>query len=181
MIDERAVFAALHDVLDPEMPVNIVDLGLIERIRLEPQTDGGDTRVSIEALPTFIGCPALDMIRTAICERVARLPGVAEVCVRFLHSPAWSTDRITPAGREALRQFGVTTPPATQPNSHAEVAALFGPRFTPLTVAGAMPQVACPYCGSANTHLESRFGPTRCKMIFYCDACRNTFEHLKPV
>lgn len=167
--------AELATILDPEMPINIVDLGIVHRVRLS-QTDAGGC-AEIDVIPTFIGCPALDMIRDMIRTRVAGMSGIAEVRVRFLNDPPWSVDRISPAGREALREFGVTTP------------APGGARPTPLTVSGrTIPSPTgcdekpdCPFCGASETRMESAFGPTRCKMIFYCDACRNTFEHLKPI
>ncbi|MCA9242999.1 MAG: phenylacetate-CoA oxygenase subunit PaaJ [Phycisphaerales bacterium] len=170
-----SIRAILGTVIDPEMPIDIVNLGLVHDVRVVSGDDGA--RAEIDLIPTFIGCPALDMIRDDVRKRVTKAPGVVEVAVRFLNDPPWSIERITPAGREALREFGVTTPERGG-----------APRPTPLTIAGniAAPvgvgeRPACPFCGSAKTRMESAFGPTRCKMIFYCDACKNSFEHLKPI
>ena len=191
MVNREQVLDELRQILDPEMPVNLVDLGLIERIEIaaahsstEPIPSTSGERVAIDVLPTFVGCPALDMIRGLIQQRVGGLAGVGEVQVRFLHDPPWSTDRISLAGREALRQHGVTTP--------AVGAASGSQRLVPLTVptsSAARPPgmndasgpADCPFCGATETKLESRFGPTRCRMIYYCPACRNSFEHLKPI
>ncbi len=177
----------LRTILDPEMPINLVDLGIIAEIRIRDKDDTSaaaaqkcnkSAHVEIDVTPTFVGCPALDMIRDLIVDRVGGLPDVAEVAVRFVNDPPWSVTRISAEGREALRRHGVTTP-------HAGGAAA---AITPLTISQPGPAsdavkqtVECPFCGSEKTHLDSPFGPTRCRMIYYCDACRNAFEHLKPI
>lgn len=180
MTSEKDIRDVLRSVLDPEMPINIVDLGLIEGVALEAVEFGGESgtrlRARIDVLPTFVGCPALDMIRSEIRDRVGDLPDVADVEVRFLNDPAWTVDRISPAGRETLRGFGVTVP-----ERGGGCAAASAPRPVALTVSAAPQAVACPFCESSDTVQESRFGPTRCKMIYYCNACRNSFEHLKDI
>jgi ring-1,2-phenylacetyl-CoA epoxidase subunit PaaD len=152
---EAAVRDALSRVKDPEIPVcTIADLGLIEDVRVA----GGAVRVTL--LPTFVGCPALDAIRTD-AERAAREAAPDhEVNVVFSYDPPWTTDRITQAGREALTTFGIAPPGKARPL---------------LQVA-----VRCPNCGSLDTTLESAFGPTACRTIRYCNACRNPFEGFKP-
>ncbi len=170
MIDQRSIMEVLRTIPDPEMPISIVDLGLIESV--EVGGEQGEGAVRVVALPTFVGCPALDMIRRDIEDRVGALPGVARVEVLWVHDPPWSVDRISAAGRESLRAHGVTVP-----DSGGQLAGA-GAATVALTVAGAVP---CPFCGSMKTRRESPFGPTRCRMIYYCDACRNSFEHLKRV
>lgn len=202
MITEADILSALRGVRDPEMPINIVDLGLVERVQVAatPKTEAREPKaqpahVFVDILPTFVGCPALDMIRDNIRDRLLDLPGVVDVTVRFLNNPLWSTDRITPAGRASLRRHGVTVPPLGAPPSPPAA----GPAtLVPLTVSApragadhacgadhdpgaAAEAVACPFCGSDDTTLESRFGPTRCRMIYYCNACRNSFERLKRI
>lgn len=184
MIDRRSIMDVLRTIPDPEMPISIVDLGLIESVAIDSPLPSGEGRgaraegaerghtVRIVALPTFVGCPALDMIRRDIEDRVGALPGVARVEVQWVHDPPWSVDRISAAGRESLRAHGVTVP-----DSGGQLAGA-GAATVALTVAGAVP---CPFCGSTKTRRESPFGPTRCRMIYYCDACRNSFEHLKRV
>lgn len=176
MVTERDIYSVLRTVLDPEMPINVVDLGLIERVALElldPADPAAGQHAHVDVLPTFVGCPALHVIERDVHDAVADLPGVERVTVTFRNDPPWSVERISDAGRAALQAFGVTTP--------ARGSITEGPALIPLTIAGATEVVACPFCGSAQTELESRFGPTRCKMIYYCTACRNSFEHLKPV
>ncbi|HLJ92197.1 MAG TPA: 1,2-phenylacetyl-CoA epoxidase subunit PaaD [Gemmataceae bacterium] len=160
MVSQEAILELLHTINDPEMPISIVDLGIVENIRIErdPAGSTGEALVSIDLLPTFIGCPALHAIEAAVRQRVGALPGVAKVDVQFRFDPPWTVERISPVGREALRQFGVTVPGE----------------------AGASAP-ACPFCGSAAVELESSFGPTRCRMIYYCNACKSSFEHMKSI
>ncbi len=163
MVTEAAILDVLRTIDDPEMPVNIVDLGIIDAVRVNA---GDDPRaraaIDVDVLPTFVGCPALELIEREIRTRVGRLEGVGDVRVHFRFDPPWTVERISPAGRESLRRFGVTVPGRAGDPS---------PEVSP----------RCPFCGSAETHLDSPFGPTRCRMIYYCDACRNSFEHLKRV
>jgi ring-1,2-phenylacetyl-CoA epoxidase subunit PaaD len=160
-----SVTALLETIPDPEMPIGIVDLGLIESVRLEPGPGG--VLVSIDVLPTFVGCPALPMIEEEIRRKVAALEGVRGVEVRFLNDPPWSVDRISDSGRASLRAHGVAVPGAgEQARSLVELRVTAAP---------------CPFCGSASTRLDSPFGPTRCRNIWYCDRCGNSFERMRKV
>ncbi len=166
------IMNVLHGIPDPEMPISIVDLGLIEDVRV----DRGD--VEVVMLPTFIGCPALDMIAGDVKAKLGAVTGVGAVDVRWVFDPPWNVDRITAAGRESLRAHGVTVP---EKGGHLPVAAhIIGSDGFPL-VKLKTSVVPCPYCGSRSTTLESPFGPTRCRTIYYCESCRNSFEHLKRV
>jgi ring-1,2-phenylacetyl-CoA epoxidase subunit PaaD len=91
--------------------------------------------------------------------------GVDEVRVITSHHPPWSSDWITPEGRARLKEFGLA-PPARHSGR---------PELISLELA------ACPYCGSEDTSLKNSFGPTACRMIFYCNACQQPFEQFKPV
>lgn len=162
---ERAVWEAVASVRDPEIPpVSIADLGVVEAVRVT------GAAVEIDLLPTFAGCPALEVIRADVRDAVAAAAGGREVRVRFVLAPPWTSDRITPAGREALRSYGLT-PPGRVPT---------GP--VPVRLArGRAPEPAhCPFCGSDDTVLESAFGPTLCRSTHFCRACRNPFEAFKP-
>lgn len=155
------VRGALRDVVDPEIPaISIVDLGIVRTVSV----DAGS--VHVELLPTFTGCPALELIRSAVRERVVELDPAADVEVAFSFAEPWTSDRISPAGRDALRRAGVAPPLPGGPD---------GPLVSLST------PVACPYCGSRRTVLENAFGPTACRSIRYCTACRQPFEHLKTV
>ncbi|HRP61927.1 MAG TPA: phenylacetate-CoA oxygenase subunit PaaJ [Phycisphaerales bacterium] len=162
------ILEQLRTIPDPEMPISIVDLGIIEQIDL---TKGSKTRVSISILPTFVGCPALPMIEEQVREKIGKMVGVESVDVRFVFDPPWSVDRITQAGRESLKAHGVTVP------ERGSRLAVHG--TAQLTTQLRTSAVPCPFCNSTSTYLESPFGPTRCRMIYYCEACKNSFEHLK--
>jgi ring-1,2-phenylacetyl-CoA epoxidase subunit PaaD len=155
-----SVWEALGRVHDPEIPpVSITDLGIVEDVRTPRAA------VEVDLLPTFAGCPALDVIREDVEAAVSAVAGDRAVRVRFVNSPPWTSDRITRAGREAMRTYGLTPPPG-------------------LTGALVLPVIPlhprCPFCGSRDTVRESAFGPTLCRATHYCNACRNPFEAFKP-
>ena len=171
MIGIQAIMDVLRTIPDPEMPISIVDLGLVENVRID--NANGQATIWIDILPTFVGCPALEMIASSITEKVSAVDGVGRTNVRFINDPPWSVDRITPKGRASLKTHGVTVP--------ARGATLPVPGHQGGGVQLRVSAVRCPFCDSDQTTLESMFGPTRCRMIFYCAACRNTFEHMKKV
>ena len=103
MVTEAAVWEALAEIPDPEIPViSLVDLGVVKAVEVE------DERVRIEFTPTFMGCPALEVMRRQMEEAVSALGGEPQVDV--LLDDSWSTDKITPAGREKLREAGFAPP-----------------------------------------------------------------------
>lgn len=159
-LDASAVRAALRDVRDPEIPaVSIVDLGIVEDVTVRP--DG----IEVVLLPTFVGCPALAVIRDAVEARLAGFGRPVEA--RFDYRVPWTSDRISAEGREQLRASGFAPPGP----SHPEV---------PLLVQLARP-VACPNCGSQRTVLDNAFGPAQCRAIYHCTACQQPFEAFKAV
>jgi len=177
------VCRVLAGINDPEMPISIVDLGIVDDV----QVDSG--RVTVRILPTFVGCPALDMLKDEIVCKTSVLPGVSRVEVSVAFDPPWTTDRITPAGRENLRRIGITVPEhaggdGSGVRRHSAVKTQESgvrTRDSELVQLGLPERLACPYCGSTTTSLQSAFGPTRCRMIWYCSACKNQFEHMKRV
>jgi ring-1,2-phenylacetyl-CoA epoxidase subunit PaaD len=145
-VDERTVWAALAEVPDPEIPVvSVVDLGMVRSVELDGE------RLRVELLPTFVGCPALELIRDAVAARLAGM--AAEVQVEMTFAEPWTSERITADGRRKLRESGFAPPGSA----------------------------ACPYCGSDDTVLENPFGPTRCRAIFWCNRCRQPFEQFKAI
>jgi ring-1,2-phenylacetyl-CoA epoxidase subunit PaaD len=161
VVTEAAVWEALAGILDPEIPViSLVDLGVVKGVEVD-----GD-RVRIEFTPTFMGCPALDAMRRQMEERVAELGGEAQVDV--LLDDSWSTDRITPAGREKLREAGFA-PPTPRAAGPTTLVQLNSKAFR------------CPYCGSTETRLDNLFGPTPCRSVRYCESCRQPFEQFKTI
>jgi len=149
-LDEAAIRAALADVTDPEIPaISIVDLGIVHRAEVGP---GG--AINVELLPTFVGCPAIEVIKSAVRDRLEAFGRPIEIDVTF--EVPWTSDRISPAGREALRRSGFAPP-------------------------GDLAAVHCPYCDSARVAMDSLFGPTLCRSLFYCRDCRQPFEAFKPI
>ena len=166
---ERRVWEAIAAVHDPEIPpCSIVDLGIVERVQV------AESGIEVDLLPTFAGCPALDVIEADVRAAIQGVADGKDVRVRFVYSPPWTSDRITEQGREALRAYGVTPPsPVGQAPSHKA--------FVPLSaLKDAGPPLTCPFCGSLQTVVESDFGPTLCRTIHFCRACRNPFEGFKP-
>jgi ring-1,2-phenylacetyl-CoA epoxidase subunit PaaD len=147
------VRALVADVADPEIPaLTIEDLGILRGVRL----DGGV--VVVEITPTYSGCPALAAIREDVESRL-REHGHAEVEVRTVLSPAWTTDLITDRGRSRLAAEGIAPPPP--PGTAVD------------------PDVPCPQCGSAHTEPLSRFAASPCQALRRCHACREPFPHLR--
>ncbi len=161
MVTVDEVWAALSEIPDPEIPViSLVDLGVIKNVEVE------DERVRIEFTPTFLGCPALEPMQRAMEAKVDELGAKADV--RVVLDDSWSTDKITPEGREKLRVAGFA-PPAPRAAGKLNLLELQRGGFR------------CPYCGSRKTRLENIFGPTPCRSIRYCDACRQPFEQFKTI
>jgi ring-1,2-phenylacetyl-CoA epoxidase subunit PaaD len=161
VVAEAQVWEALAEIPDPEIPViSLVELGVIRGIEVE------DGHVRVDFTPTFLGCPAVEVMQTAMAERIRELG--AEPEVRVLADDSWSTDRITPAGREKLREAGFA-PPAPRKAGAPTLVQLQSQAFR------------CPYCGSSDTKLENIFGPTPCRSLRYCNGCRQPFEQFKTI
>ncbi len=97
-----AVWAALDEIADPEIPaISLVELGVIGEVAFERRDEGGE-RLTVDLLPTFVGCPAIDVMRQQIGERLRAMELADEVEVRLSFTLPWTSDRITPGGpREA--------------------------------------------------------------------------------
>jgi len=161
VVTEQQVWDALAEIPDPEIPViSLVDLGVIRSV------DVDDGRVRVEFTPTFLGCPALEVMRDAMAARIGALGADAQIDV--ISDDSWSTDRITPEGREKLRASGFA-PPAPREAGGPQLVQLQSNAFL------------CPYCGSRDTALENIFGPTPCRSVRYCNGCRQPFEQFKTI
>ena len=160
-LSSAAVWEALDRIPDPEIPViSLVDLGVVTAVQVS------DGRVDIELTPTFLGCPALDAMTTAIRKEISALGAQAHVQVRT--DLEWTTDRITPEGREKLRAAGFAPPPPRSSEEPTLLQLQRGP-------------FRCPWCGATDTKLENVFGPTPCRSLRYCNACRQPFEQFKTI
>lgn len=154
---KNQVIEVLQTVDDPELPlVSVYDLGMVHAVEL----DHGN--VSITMVPTFTGCPALEMIKENVQKAVEELHWVTECHVVFSFQHQWTTDAITNKGKQNLKKHGIAPPPENYRPGEAWT-------------------VTCPYCNSAYTSMENVFGPTACRSILYCLDCRNPFEAMKPV
>jgi ring-1,2-phenylacetyl-CoA epoxidase subunit PaaD len=161
VVTAAQVWEALAEIPDPEIPViSLVDLGVVRDVAIDGE------RVRVEFTPTFLGCPALEVMRDAMAEKVRELGGEPDVCV--ISDDSWSSDKITREGREKLRAAGFAPPApreATAPTLVQLQSAIF----------------RCPYCGSRDTKLENIFGPTPCRSVRYCASCRQPFEQFKTI
>lgn len=154
---EASILEALQSVKDPEIStVSIIELGMLERIKIDSQ------KVTVYLLPTFLGCPALEIIKENVKKALSKIGELTSVEVEFLLSPPWTSDRITEEGRRQLLEFGIAPPP----QYFSETGEWM---------------VDCPFCSSTYTTLENLFGPTACRSILYCKSCKNPFEAMKPM
>jgi ring-1,2-phenylacetyl-CoA epoxidase subunit PaaD len=161
----RTAYEVAAAVPDPELPVvTLADLGILRAV----DEDGGTVVVTIT--PTYSGCPAMREISADLRHRLRRA-GYDDVTVRTALAPAWSSDWITPDGRRRLAAAGIAPP--------SPAADRTGP--APLTLLTRRPEVACPRCGSTDTHETARFGATACKALYRCTGCLEPFEHVKEI
>ncbi len=109
-----------------------------------------DDKVIVEIKKTYSGCVALELIKLNI-ENDLRELGIKDFEVRWVYSPSWRSIDISEEGKKALKEAGICPPGEEQ----------------------------CPYCNSKNVRLESEFGPTRCRAIYYCSDCKNPFEKFR--
>jgi ring-1,2-phenylacetyl-CoA epoxidase subunit PaaD len=154
--------AVAASVTDPEMPMlTLADLGVLRSV------EEYDERVVVTITPTYSGCPAMATMRDDLVHRLGDAGFDAEVRVSL--SPAWSSDWITPEGRAALVEHGLS-PPGAAPAGRVGLSLLPTRRA-----------LACPRCGSQDVELTSEFGPTACKALYRCASCLEPFEHVKEI
>ena len=159
-MNEQQIWTALDDVKDPEIPVvSVVEMGIVRDVAVRCD------EVVVTMTPTFSGCPALDVMRRDIANRVRAL-GAANVRVETILDPPWSSDWISDAAREKLRQFGLAPPPRHDGNFIALAS---------------LDVIDCPRCGGNNTTVKNTFGSTLCRAIWYCHDCQDAFEQFKPL
>jgi len=159
MVPAERVWEALAEIPDPEIPaVSLVELGVIRDVAVE------DNCARVVFAPTFLGCPAVEVMREQMAERIRELGVTPEIEVT---AEGWSSDLITVEGRRKLRESGFAPPaPGTVPPTLVQIESAIH---------------RCPYCGSSDTRLENLFGPTPCRSIRYCASCRQPFEQFKTI
>ena len=142
----------MQDVCDPEIPVlSVLDLGIVRDVKIN------DDETEIIITPTYSGCPAMDMIAVNI--RLALIEnGYNKIKITSVLSPAWTTDWMSEAGKQKLKDYGIAPPWYSTSLDHA---------------------IECPQCGSSNTKLLSEFGSTACKALYQCNDCKEPFDYFK--
>lgn len=162
-VDAWAVAAR---VVDPELPMlTLADLGVLRDVTVQEGT------VVVTITPTYSGCPAMEAMRDDLVGSL-QAAGFADVEVRTMLHPPWSTDRITDRGRRALAEAGIA-PPGPAPRRD--------PGPIPVTLQPLARRVACPRCAWPDTEELSRFGSTACKALHRCQRCAEPFEHMKEI
>jgi ring-1,2-phenylacetyl-CoA epoxidase subunit PaaD len=174
-------------VPDPELPMlTLADLGILREVSVSGQ------RVTVSLTPTYSGCPALAEMRRDVAARLTAA-GFADVEVRTVLSPPWTTDSISADGRRKLAEAGLAPPRSRHVGLGGHGAAWGHPRPqgpgtpretagpVPLTLFTAGPPVGCPRCGSTDTVVTASFSSTACKDLRRCRGCGEPFEHVKEV
>ncbi|AGZ35298.1 MAG: 1,2-phenylacetyl-CoA epoxidase subunit PaaD [Pseudomonas sp.] len=158
--DLSLAWKTLEQVMDPEVPVvSVVDLGIVRDL------DWRAGHLHLVVTPTYSGCPATEVIEDDIRHALEQAGFAAPQLERRL-TPAWTTDWITPQGRERLLAYGIA-PPEGNPSKRS--------------LLGEPPQVCCPQCGSRHTELLSQFGSTACKALYRCRECLEPFDYFKCI
>ena len=161
----QQAWAVLGAVPDPEVPaISLCELGIVRDVR-----EQGDA-LEVVLTPTYSGCPATEVIERSVVEAI-EAAGLGPARVSLQRAPAWTTDWISDDGRRKLREYGIAPPGPAEADGAVPIR-IVGRRIAP---------VACPRCGSAHTERLSAFGSTACKALWRCLACREPFEHFKPI
>ena len=161
---EQAAWRVLDSVLDPEVPaLSLPDLGVVREVRVR------DDGLEVVLTPTYSGCPATEVIEASVVEALDAA-GLGPTRVTTRRAPAWTTDWISEEGRRKLREYGIAPP------GHIGASG----DTAPIRIVR-RECVECPRCGSADTERLSAFGSTACKALYRCVACREPFEHFKPI
>lgn len=158
MVSEKEIWHFLEEVADPEIPVlSVLDLGVVRSVEII------DDAVQVVITPTYSGCPAMKRMEDDIREKLQE-KGIENVEVKLVLSPAWTTDWISEAGRNKLREYGIAPP-----EDEVDKSVLFA---APVVV-------PCPLCKSSNTRMVSQFGSTACKAHYQCNDCLEPFDYFK--
>ena len=157
----------LHTVLDPEVPVvSICDLGIVRSVELS-----GEHGVNVVLTPTYSGCPATELIATETTNALAKA-GFSPINLSTVHAPAWTSDWISPEGRDKLRRYGIAPPGPVMSGQDIILRYMPQGRVSNQTA----PALDCPRCGSNHTERLSALGSTACKALYRCLACKEPFE-----
>ena len=165
-------WALLDTVPDPELPaLSLRDLGIVRDVRV----DGPGFEVVLT--PTYSGCPATEVIAQSVLDAF-RAAGCSPVTVTQQLAPPWTSDWISAAGRTKLQAWGIAPPGCADTGTNANTGT--SPISTsPISIR--QRHLACPRCNSRDIERLSAFGSTACKALYRCCACREPFEHFKPL
>ncbi|MEG0922342.1 MAG: 1,2-phenylacetyl-CoA epoxidase subunit PaaD [Comamonas sp.] len=165
-----AAWRVLHTVLDPEVPaVSVCDLGIVRDVLV-----ADDDSLLIVLTPTYSGCPATEAIEQDVLAAIDTA-GLGPAQVTLRRAPAWTTDWISDEGKRKLTEYGIAPPGAVQVDDAVPI------RFLGRSLDSGGATIACPRCASKSTERLSAFGATACKALYRCLACREPFEHFKPI
>ena len=168
MTRAQRAWAVLDTVLDPEVPaLSVCDLGIVRDV-----IDHG-AELEVVLTPTYSGCPATEVIEESVLTAL-NAQGLGPARATLRRAPAWTTDWITDEGKQKLHAYGIAPP-------HTVTPAETGAQGVPLKFFPPAARVACPRCNSQQTERLSAFGSTACKAMYRCLACREPFEHFKPL
>jgi ring-1,2-phenylacetyl-CoA epoxidase subunit PaaD len=157
----QAVWTALENVKDPEIPVlSVMDMGIVTAVEIL----NTQSSIRITITPTFVGCPAIEVIKQSIGDEILKL-GFDSVEVKVDYETTWSSDRMSQAAKDKLEKFGLAPPASFNENLTQEQ----------------LDKVRCPHCKSTDTTLRSPFGSTLCRAIRFCFSCKQGFEQFKPI
>jgi ring-1,2-phenylacetyl-CoA epoxidase subunit PaaD len=163
VVDRDDVLAILDEVMDPEVPVlSVRELGIVRDVEVDAAG-----AVTVTVTPTYSGCPAIQVIEQDIRAALGAA-GHAEVRVRTVYAPAWTSDWIAPTARMKLKAYGIAPPARAE---SGELVQLLRRRAA----------AQCPYCDSRDTEVRSEFGSTACKAVCWCRSCRQPFEEFKAI
>lgn len=158
------IWDLLSEVKDPEIPVlSIIELGIAREVKIK------DDKIVVRITPTYSGCPAMKAIENEI-EKVLRVNGLQNFEVIKDFSETWTTDWMTDDAKQKLKEYGIAPPGKTDTDDNFLNSLKSSNKI-----------VACPYCDSTNTELQSEFGSTACKAQYYCHDCDEPFEHFKCI
>jgi ring-1,2-phenylacetyl-CoA epoxidase subunit PaaD len=161
---ERA-WEVLGGVLDPEVPaLSVCDLGIVREV-----IDHGE-ELEVVLTPTYSGCPATEVIEQNVLGAI-EAEGLGPARATLRRAPAWTTDWISDEGKRKLREYGIAPPGPTMPEGTSPIRIF----------RRSEEKIACPHCGSLHTEKLAAFGSTACKALYRCVACREPFEHFKPI
>lgn len=158
------IWDLLSEVKDPEIPVlSIIDLGILREVTVD------EDKVVVRITPTYSGCPAMKAIEQEI-EKTLKVNGIQNFEIKKDFSETWTTDWMSDEAKKKLKDYGIAPPGKTEKDDD----------FLK-TLKGSSRIIACPYCDSTNTELQSEFGSTACKSQYYCHDCHEPFEHFKCI